>query len=176
MINATVEVSNSGGTTPNFTAAISDLGTFLESVRSQLQPAVYTYVCIEDAEPLTPSGIGITWKWRPDLPKGITLTIVDDTEEMLAVGDTITVTIAADEVNVTEIQKRTPEMYDAVADGVMYRGIPFRTGFVADEDELEKFENEHPGFIAIQYGFVHMWQLDDSGEWVVIGGEEGSGS
>lgn len=165
MINATVEVSNSGGTTPNFTAAISDLGTFLESVRSQLQPAVYAFVYDGETE-----------IWTPGEPKGITLTIVDDTEEMLAAGDTITVTIAADEVNVTEIQKRTPDMYDAVADGVMYRGIPFRTGFVADEDELEKYENEHPGFIAIQYGFVHMWQLDDNGEWIVIGGEEGSGS
>lgn len=165
MINATVEVSNSGGTTPNFTAEISDLGTFLESVRSQLQPAVYAFVYDGETE-----------KWTPGEPKGITLTIVDDTEEMLAAGDTITVTIAADEVNVTEIQKRTADMYDAVADGVLYRGIPFRTGFVADEDELEKYENEHPGFIAIQYGFVHMWQLDDNGEWIVIGGEEGSES
>lgn len=158
-IEATVEVSNSGGTTPNFTAAISNLGAFLEDMRSQLQPAVYAFVYDGETE-----------KWTPHEPKGITLTIVDDTEEMLAAGDTITVTVTADEVIVTELQKRTPDMYDAVVDGVIYRGIPSRTGYVAGESELTAFEDEHPGFIAIEYGFAHMWQLGADGNWVEIGG------
>lgn len=163
-IEATVEVSNSGGSTPNFTAAISNLGAFLEDMRSQLQPAVYAFVYDGETE-----------AWTPHEPIGITLTIVDDTEDLLAAGDTITVTVAADEVNVTDIQHRTPDMYDAVVDGVIYRGIPSRTGYVADESELTAFEDEHPGFIAIEYGFAHIWQLDGDGYWLPIPGDDGDG-
>ena len=112
MITVSLEVTNPGGTTPNFTAEITDLGEFLTDVRSRLQPAVYPFVWDAEAE-----------KWNlyelEHESKGITLTITDEDEDLLADGDTITVTIAASEVNMTDPTRRTADMYDAMAGGVM---------------------------------------------------------
>jgi hypothetical protein len=160
-IEATVEVSNSGGTTPNFTAAISNLGQFLEDMRSQLQPAVYAFVYDGETE-----------KWTPHEPKGITLTIVDDTEEMLAAGDTITVTVTADEVNVTDPRRREPgDYHDAIVDGVMYRGIPDKVIYVEDESDLTGMDNELPGTKAATYGEASWWQWDGT-EWTAMGASD----
>jgi hypothetical protein len=166
MITASLVVSNAGGTTPNFTAAITDLGAFLTDVRSRLQPAVYPFVWSAETE-----------KWSlyelEHEPKGITLTITDEDEDLLADGDTITVTIAASEVNVTDPARRTADMYDAMAGGVMYYGIPSRMVFVDSAADLEDLPATYqPGAMAATYGFGQMWQLDGSGEWTPIQAEE----
>ena len=161
-IEATVEVSNAGGTTPNFTAAISNLGQFLEDMRSQLQPAVYVFVYDGEAE-----------AWSPHEPKGITLTIVDDTEDLLAAGDTITVTVGNSEVIVNDPRQRKPGYYhDAVIDGVVYRGLLNCLAYVSDESELADLGDMPVGTIAFAYGLGSAWQLDASGEWVEVGGGE----
>lgn len=56
-------------------------------------------------------------------------------------------------------------MHDAVTEGGILRDIPSRLVYVRSEDDLDLLTDEKPGTIAAQYGFVHMWQLDDDGTW-----------
>lgn len=56
-------------------------------------------------------------------------------------------------------------MHDAVTDNGIMRDVPSRLAYVRSEDDLDLLTDEKPGTIAAQYGFKHMWQLDDDGTW-----------
>jgi len=170
-MNVSITVSNPGGTTPNFTASMTDLQAFINDVRYDIKKnASYPLVYDETAEAWTLYGV-----IHPMV--GITLTITDDTEDMLADGDTVTVAITLDEVQVTDPQRRTADMYDYSTDGKIARGIPARMVFVEEEADLDDLPTDYmQGTIAATIGFGNMWQLNGDGEWVAIGAAEGEGT
>ena len=170
-MEANITVSNPGGTTPNFTAAMTDLQAFVNDVRYNMQKnATYVFSYDDTAEKWYLYGVE-----HPIV--GITLTITDDTEEMLADGDTVTVAMTLDEVAVTDPMRRTPDMYDYVTNGKIARGIPARMVYVEEEEDLDDLPNDYmPGAIAATIGLGSMWQLNGSGEWVEIGAAEEEGT
>ena len=56
-------------------------------------------------------------------------------------------------------------VHDIISDDDVIRNIPDRDGYVESSSELSKYAGEEPGFIAIQYGFKHMWQLKPDHTW-----------
>lgn len=63
----------------------------------------------------------------------------------------------------------TTGMHDALIDGEVVKDIPSRVVFVTSQSELSAIANEEPvGTIAIQYGFVNMWQLKPDGQWAAV--------
>lgn len=165
-MNIEVTVTNQGGTTPNFEAEVTDAGQFLADVGCRLQRnEEYAFVWDGDAEKWYLRGV-------TKAPKGITLTIIDENEDMLADGDTITVTITLSDIWVTEPGQRTKEMYDYAADGVTMHGIPPMLVFVGAEADLDGLTGYQPGAMAATIGFGHMWHLNGEGTWVPVGAAE----
>ena len=56
-------------------------------------------------------------------------------------------------------------VHDIISGNDVVRNVPDRSGYVTSSSELSKYVNEDPGFIAIQYGFKHMWQLKPNRSW-----------
>ena len=163
-ITATVSVSNPDETTPNFTAAMEDLGAFLADVWNQMKPATYAFVYDAEAEAFLLNG-------AEHAPVGIAITITDPEEEPYADGDTITVAVEASEVEVTNPRNRPAGSYhDAVVDGVVYRGIPDKTIYIEDADDLDSLTNEQPGTLAELYDGTAQYRWDGA-DWTAIGGE-----
>ena len=58
--------------------------------------------------------------------------------------------------------------HNAVADGEIVHDLPSRVFYVNSENDLDLIEDSEPGTFAVQYGFVHMWQLKPDGDWEEI--------
>lgn len=183
----TITTFREDGEEPQFYAepTMTDLAAFMRDVGWKGGQAEYVFE-FEAPRPyeFAPLFLGTCWKLNgvKHKPVGINIVVgaVDDPYStgdvevpyVASAGDKFKVTISPDEVDVTDPTRWAPYMYDAVAGGVLYKGIPSRTVFVSDESELDRFTDARPGCIAIQYGFGQMWQMDGSGEWTVIGAEE----
>lgn len=181
-IEVTISCSNVDGETmllDDANVAMEDLAAFHCAMGGgPVRPAVYAFV-YDDT--LTDLDIRDRWTLNGVVTKPVGITIpvqeddVTDEEFVAGTGDCITVTITAAVVNVTDPTRRTADMYDAVVDGVRYCGIPSRWGYVESEDDLDTYAGERPGFLAIEYGMAHMWQLGADGEWVAVGAADKGG-
>ena len=61
---------------------------------------------------------------------------------------------------------------DAVAGGVLMKGVPLTLTFVADDTERDTLENILPGQIVATYGLGTVWQKSGDGTWIAIKGGE----
>lgn len=164
-ITVNVAVSNADQSTPNFTAEMDDLAKFINSVGGSYKPAAYTFVYDEEVEKFLINGKAV------DSIAGVTITATDPEEDTYADGDTVTVTVEASEVQVTDERNRPAGNYhDAVVDGVLYRGIPDRVIYVESESDLDDLTEELPGTVAMTYDEASKWRYDGA-DWVTIGGE-----
>lgn len=55
-----------------------------------------------------------------------------------------------------------------VINGVVYSDIPDYTVYVESESDLSLLTDYPIGTIAIQYGFVNMWQKSSDGTWIAV--------
>ena len=58
--------------------------------------------------------------------------------------------------------------HSAVIDGVVVNDIPDYTVCVESESDLDLLKDFPAGTIAVQYGFVAMWQKSSDGTWIEI--------
>lgn len=58
--------------------------------------------------------------------------------------------------------------HDVIENNEVVKNVPSKTGYVSGSSELSKYVNEDPGYIAIQYGMVHAWQLKPDKSWEPI--------
>ena len=56
--------------------------------------------------------------------------------------------------------------YDMIdGDGVITRNVREHTVYVNDENDLDAFDAEPAGTVAVQYGMGAMWQKKPDGTW-----------
>lgn len=59
-------------------------------------------------------------------------------------------------------------VHDIIMNNEILRNIPSKMGYVTSQAELANYVNEDPGYMAIQYGLKHMWQLKPDKTWEPI--------
>ncbi len=59
-------------------------------------------------------------------------------------------------------------MHDAIVSGMILADIPDKTVYVSSQSELVNYRDYPAGTLAIQYGFVALWQLKPDKTWVSV--------
>ena len=58
--------------------------------------------------------------------------------------------------------------HSGIVDGEVVSGVNDQTVYVSSESDLSSLTGFAPGTIAVQYGFVAMWQKKPDGTWVSL--------
>ena len=59
-------------------------------------------------------------------------------------------------------------MHDSIVGEVILTDIPDKTVYVSSQSELVNYQDYPAGTLAIQYGFVALWQLKPDKTWVPV--------
>lgn len=64
---------------------------------------------------------------------------------------------------------KTVGSHGVLIDGEVVSNLPDSAVYVNSSDDLSELANKlHPGALAIQYGFVNVWQLKPDKTWIKV--------